>query len=120
MYIDIRIFQGKAMAYPPEEEVNLLHTHICEGLGDPKRVLILYILSEKPRNVTELTELLDVSQPTVSHHLKILRDRELVSSDKDGTIVTYSLADERIIDALNIMRSILADILTRRAGLVGA
>lgn len=107
------------MTYPHEEEINLLHTHICEGLGDPKRVLILYILSEKPRNVTELTQALGVSQPTVSHHLKILRERELVASEKNGTVVTYSLADDRIIDALNIMRKILADILTRRVGLFG-
>jgi DNA-binding transcriptional ArsR family regulator len=107
------------MAYPSEEEINLLHTHVCEGLGDPKRVLILYILSEQPRSVSELTELLDVAQPTVSHHLKILRERELVASKKEGTVVTYSLADERIIDALNIMRHILADILAHRAGLIG-
>ncbi len=107
------------MAYPPEEEINLLHTHICEGLGDPKRVRILYILSEQPRSVTELTELLDVAQPTVSHHLKILRERELVAPRKEGTVVYYSLADERIIEALNIMRHILADILARWAGLSG-
>jgi DNA-binding transcriptional ArsR family regulator len=107
------------MAYPPEEEINLLHTHICEGLGDPRRVLILYILSERPRSVTELTELLDVAQPTVSHHLKILRERELVISRKEGTVVTYSLADERIIEALNIMRHILTDILAHRADLLG-
>lgn len=107
------------MAHPPEEEINLLHTHICEGLGDPRRVLILYILSEKSRSVTELTELLDVAQPTVSHHLKILRERELVTSKKEGTVVIYSLADERIIEALNIMRHILTDILAHRAGLLG-
>jgi len=106
------------MTHPPEDEVNLLHTHICEGLGDPKRVLILYILSERSCNVTELTEMLAVSQPTVSHHLKILRERELVTASKEGAVITYSLADGRIIEALNIMRSILADILARRAGVV--
>jgi len=105
---------------PPqlEQEIQLLHSHICEGLGDPKRVLILYLLAEGPCNVTELTEALGVSQPTVSHHLKVLRDRGLVRSERDGTSVYYSLADRRIIEALDLLRVMLADILTRRASLV--
>ncbi len=101
-----------------EQEISLLHAHICEGLGDPKRVMILYLLAEQSRNVTELTEALDVSQPTVSHHLKLLRDRCLVKAERDGTSVYYSLADHRIIDALDIMRQMLADILTHRASLM--
>ncbi|RLC98269.1 MAG: transcriptional regulator [Chloroflexi bacterium] len=101
-----------------EQEISLLHTHICEGLGDPKRVLILYLLADQPRNVTELTEALGVSQPTVSHHLKLLRDRCLVKAERDGTSIYYSLADQRIIEALNIMREMLADILTHRASLM--
>ena len=102
-----------------EQEVRLLHTHICEGLGDPKRVLLIYLLADQPRNVTELTEALGVSQPTVSHHLKLLRDRCLVRAERDGTSVYYSLADRRIIEALNIMREMLADILTHQANLMG-
>lgn len=102
-----------------EQEIQLLHTHICEGLGDPKRVLILYMLANRPHNVTELTEMLAVSQPTVSHHLRILRDRGLVLAERDGTTVYYSLADSRIIDALNLLRTMLMDILTQRAALCG-
>ena len=103
-----------------EQEIKLLHTHICEGMGDPKRVLILYLLADQPRNVTELTEALGVSQPTVSHHLKLLRDRCLVKAEREGTSIYYSLADQRIIEALDIMREMLADILTHRASLMGA
>jgi len=101
-----------------EQEVLLLHSHICEGLGDPKRVLILYLLDERPRNVTELTAALGVSQPTVSHHLKVLRDRGLVRAERDGTSIYYSLADHRIIEALDILRTMLADLLAHRASLM--
>ncbi len=101
-----------------EREVQLLHTHICEGIGDPKRIIILYLLAERPRNVKELTEALGVSQPTVSHHLKILRDRGLVQTRRDGAMIYYSIADGRIIQALDILRSMLADILAHRASLV--
>jgi ArsR family transcriptional regulator len=101
-----------------EPEVRLLHSHICEGLGDPKRVLILYLLSPRPRNVGELTEALGIPQPTVSHHLKVLRDRGLIAARKEGTAIYYSLSDHRIIEALDLMRAMLADMLTQRASLV--
>ncbi|HHS97964.1 MAG TPA: ArsR family transcriptional regulator [Chloroflexi bacterium] len=103
-----------------EQEISLLHTHICEGLGDPKRVLILYLLADGPCNVSELTEALKVSQPTVSHHLKVLRDRGLVRAEREGTSVYYSLTDFRIIEALDMLRAMLADILTHRASLMSA
>ncbi len=101
-----------------EQEISLLHHHICEGLGDPKRILIFYLLADGPCNVTELTDALGVSQPTVSHHLKILRDRGLVRAERAGTSIYYSLADARIVEALELLRSTLADILTQRANLM--
>ena len=101
-----------------EQEIALLHTHICEGLGDPKRVLILYLLSAGPRNVTEITEALGIPQPTVSHHVKVLRDRGLIVARKEGTAIYYSLADTRIIAALDLMRALLADMLAHKAGLL--
>ncbi len=101
-----------------EPEVNLLHSHVCEGLGDPKRVLILYFLDDSPHSVTEVTEALGIPQPTTSHHLKVLRDRGLIVAKKEGTTTFYSLADHRIIEALDLMRQMLADMLTQRASVV--
>src|SRR3990172_9782201 len=56
-----------------EQEVSQLHAEICAGLADPTRILILYELASGPRNVTQLTETLKLSQPMVSRHLKVLR-----------------------------------------------
>ena len=80
-----------------EREVNLLHASICQALADPKRILILYALSEGPRTVTELTEALDVPQPTVSRHLKVLRERRLVSTERDGATFLAD-PDESAVD----------------------
>ena len=44
-----------------EQEVNLLHAHICQALADPKRILILYALSDGPQYVSALAEQLDLS-----------------------------------------------------------
>jgi DNA-binding transcriptional ArsR family regulator len=100
---------------PLTSEVNQLHAHICQALADPKRILILYALNEHPRNVTEIAEEYNIPQPTVSRHLKALRERGLVNSERQGNAVVYSLRDQRVIEALNIMRALLADLLNQNA-----
>jgi DNA-binding transcriptional ArsR family regulator len=101
-----------------EQEIELLHRYVCEGVGDPKRLMLLYLVAEHPRNVTELTEILNVAQPTVSHHLRILRERGLVNAKRDGTSIYYSLGDPRILQAMDIMRSFVADLLAERSSVL--
>jgi len=101
-----------------EQEIELLHHYVCEGVGDTKRLMLLYLVSEQPRNVTELTEILDVTQPTVSHHLRILRERGLVTAERDGTSIYYALGDQRILDAMNILRGFVADLLAERSNVL--
>ncbi|MCS6911478.1 MAG: metalloregulator ArsR/SmtB family transcription factor [Anaerolineales bacterium] len=103
-----------------EREVDQLHAEICAGLADPKRILILYELATGPRNVTELAHSLNLSQPLVSRHLKVLRDRGMVMATRQGAAVEYQLADKRLIEALDILRAVLHDTLSRRAELVSA
>ena len=92
-----------------ELEINLLHERICSALGDTTRIMILYLLSEKAMFVNEISEALDTPQSTISRHLRVLRERGLVSTDRQGTAVLYSLFDDRIIKALDQMREILSD-----------
>ena len=102
------------------EEINLLHAQICQGLADPTRILILYLLNNSPRYVTELAEELGVSQPTVSRHLKVLRDRGLVTTTREGNTVHYALRDSRIVQALDLLRTVMANILVEQAELAEA
>lgn len=101
-----------------EREVYLLHERICQALADPKRVLILYALAEGARCVSDLVEELALPQPTVSRHLGVLRQRELVRAERRGTAVYYTLTDHRIIDALDTLRAILAAQLSAGADLL--
>lgn len=100
------------------QEVTQLHAEICSAMADPRRILLLYAISEEARNVSELAEYVGISQPAASRHLKILRDRGLVSPIRQGASVEYHLTDERLIDALDMLREILRDRLTYRASLV--
>ncbi len=103
-----------------EQEVNLLHAHVCQALADPKRILILYALAQSPRYVNELVDGLGIPQSTVSRHLKVLRERSLVTAERDGATVHYSLADRRVIEALDLLRAVLADSLAQQAQLMQA
>jgi len=98
-----------------EIEVGLLHERICSALGDATRIMILYALSENELYVNELADILGLPQPTVSRHLRVLRDSNLVATDRQGTAVRYSLRDTRIIQSLDLMRRILADQLQTEA-----
>ena len=101
-----------------QQEVSQLEANFCSALSDPTRILMLYALSESPRNVTELTNELGISQPTASRHLKVLRERGLVQTTRQGTTVTYHLADTRLVQALDILRAVMRDQLTHQASLV--
>lgn len=100
------------------QEITELHADFCSALADSTRLIILYSLAEGPRNVSELTEELGQPQPTISRHLKNLRDRGLVFPTRQGTTVQYTLADRRVIDALDILRSIMRDSIQKRASFI--
>lgn len=100
------------------QEVNQLHADICSALADPTRILILYLLGEKPYTVGELALTLSASQPTTSRQLKILRERGLVRASRQAQNVEYSLSDHRIIEALDLLRAVLRHTLSQQASLI--
>ena len=82
--------------------------------------VILYTLADGPRTVTDLAETLELSQPAVSRHLKVLRERGMVIPTRLGPSVEYRLADLRLIEALDLLRAAMRDHLSHRAGLMSA
>lgn len=106
------------MEMPTIDELSLLHANICQALGDPKRILILYALDDEPRHVTALAEMLGFPQPTVSRHLRVLRQRALVQTERSGPAVIYRLSDKRIINILDNMRQVLRDSMNRQNNLL--
>jgi ArsR family transcriptional regulator len=106
------------MSNPQLEELNLLHAHVCRALGDTTRLQILYALHEEPTRVTDLAAALEAPQSSVSRHLAILRQSSMVLAERNGTEVVYRLADQRIIEVLNMMRQVLRDALERQANML--
>ncbi|WP_270525011.1 ArsR/SmtB family transcription factor [Longibaculum muris] len=80
---------------------------IFKAFCDPNRLKILDILKSGEHCACKLLEILDVSQSTLSHHMKILTDSKIVNVRKDGKWSHYSLSKEGIqfaIDYLDQMR----------------
>jgi DNA-binding transcriptional ArsR family regulator len=70
---------------------------LLEALADPARRDLVQLLARQELNVNQIAERIDLSRPTVSHHLGILRRAGAVRLRKDGREAYYSLAKEPIV-----------------------
>lgn len=75
-----------------------------KALAHPIRLQIVSALIEGRQCVKNLSELLHTSQPNVSQHLSILRNRGIVGCKRDGSIVCYYIKDERAVEIYKILR----------------
>lgn len=99
------------LSSPLAEEQSVELARVFKALGDPVRLRLLSMIASRAGGevcVCELTPAFDLSQPTVSHHLKLLRQAELIDCERRGTWVYYWLLPETT--------DRLAGILTRPTG----
>ena len=81
---------------PEREERRLAAAQLLKALGHPHRVGIVDTLTYGPRCVHELVDALDLEQPLVSQHLRVLRSANLLSTQRRGKEIVYSLADDHV------------------------
>jgi len=91
------------------------HAEFCKMFSNPKRLRILHLLGDGEHTVSEISEETDIAQPTVSQHLRKMRDQGVVTKRDAGLNNYYTIADERIIDGMNTMREVLLDQLADNA-----
>lgn len=87
------------VVYPEVERTEALRlAEVAKALGDPIRLQLVDVLRKHAGKVCvcELVPLFDVSQPTLSHHLKKLRDAGLVDSERQGLWAYYYVIPERL------------------------
>ncbi|WP_439680837.1 ArsR/SmtB family transcription factor [Embleya sp. MST-111070] len=96
---------------PLDEEQAVDLARVFKAMGDPVRLRLLSMIASRAGGeicVCDLTPAFDLSQPTISHHLKLLKQAGLIASERRGTWVYYRL--------LPATTDRLAAILTRPAG----
>lgn len=95
------------------EDIYKMHAEICKALADPKRLLILNALRDGEKTVGNLATGLDLPQATVSQHLAILRQRSLVYSRRHGVNVFYTIANQKVIRAFDLLREVMSEQLAK-------
>lgn len=70
-------------------------------LGEEIRLSIILLLRENNLSVNSIANALNISQPLVSHHLRLLKDGDIITSKKDGKQIIYSLKNTTIIDIVD-------------------
>ncbi len=74
---------------------------VFKALNDQTRRKILDMLKERDMNAGEIAEKFNISKPSISHHLDILKRADLITSEKKGQFVEYSLNTTILEDILN-------------------
>ena len=76
---------------------------VFKALSDANRRKIIDLLKKKEMTAGEIAEQFDVSKPTISEHLKTLRNADLIQSEKNGQFITYFLNTSVLEDFLSHM-----------------
>ena len=79
-----------------DEEILFDLADLFKVFGDSTRLRIMNVLFSGPTCVCEIAEVLDMSQSSISHQLKRLKDNNLVSSKRSGKSMYYELADDHV------------------------
>ncbi|AUB56706.1 transcriptional regulator [Methanobacterium subterraneum] len=85
----------------PADDVLYGNADVIKAIADPTRLKILHLLKHGELCVCEIITVMEKPQPTVSHHLNILKKAGFLKWRKEGVWVHYSLSNPKIIDMLN-------------------
>ena len=80
---------------PTEEELYDL-AELFKVFGDSTRIKILYVLVESDMSVGDIAQALNMSQSSISHQLRVLKQSRLVRFRREGKNIVYSLADDHV------------------------
>ena len=76
---------------------------VCKALADDTRQKILVMLLDGEKCVSDIVEAFDMSQPTISHHLGILKRFHLVTSRKEGKLVFYDINRDNVVECCGML-----------------
>ena len=96
-----------------DKRIFQLHAEVCKTFSSPIRLEILSNLREGRKSVNEIAALTGVRQATVSQHLAVLRQRGVVTTNREGINVYYEVANPKITQACDLMREVLFENIAR-------
>lgn len=96
-----------------EEELYNMQADFCKGMAHPKRIYILTVLKDGEKTVNQLANLTGIPQANLSQHLSTLRQLGIVETRREGSSVYYSISDQRVVEACELVRRSIGERLKR-------
>jgi ArsR family transcriptional regulator len=96
-------------AAPDMRPLFAMHADMCQALAHPHRLAIMYSLKDGEKCVGDIGAELGISVQNVSQHLRILKERLLVRSRKEGQTVYYSITNPKFVEACALIREALIE-----------
>jgi len=90
-----------------EDKIFELHASLCQTLANPVRLRILKLLRDGEMTVNEIARRLGIPQANISQHLSVLRDRNVLTTRREGVSIYYRIAYPKIIKACDLVREVL-------------
>jgi ArsR family transcriptional regulator, virulence genes transcriptional regulator len=113
-----------AAATPREVWLWEMQADMCQILANPKRLQIINLLKWGELSVGALKKSLGIAKPNLSQHLSVMRQKGILATRREGTTIYYRLAIPNIIEACEIMREVLLQVLSAESdhlrGITGA
>ena len=96
-----------------QKDLYLLHADFCKFMGNAKRIEILFLLGDHELCVEDIAGRMAVLVPNVSQHLRVMREKGVVSSRRDGTKIFYRLSNPKTLQACILMREAMIEQLNK-------
>ncbi|MFW9989246.1 MAG: ArsR/SmtB family transcription factor [Candidatus Odinarchaeota archaeon] len=107
--IDIKTYFKDLQELGNRLEYNNRFKHLvdfCNAFANKERLKIVMILKNNDHCVCELEAILDKSQPSISHHLRILESTGLIRSFKKGKFTHYELVNEKLMEFIRLFSEV--------------
>ena len=85
------------------EELARKQTALCKVFSSTRRVLIIWVLDKKEMTVTEIAKSVGSSMQSTSQHLRLMKDKGVLTSRKDGQAVLYRIAENELMQNCTIL-----------------
>jgi len=80
---------------------------VFQTLSDSNRLKIIKYINDKERSVSQIVEETGLSQPLVSHHLRALRERQILETSRNGPFIYYRIRDKRLLQVFDLILEVV-------------
>ncbi len=96
-------------------EVFKLQAEFCQRMSNAPRLQVLHALRSGPSRVSDLAQTTGMTPAAVSRHLAVLRAGDIVAAERNGQEIVYAIANPKVADICDLMRTVLAEQLRHNA-----